>query len=190
MSDAAEVAGVFDKGSDMRTRILGLLAVGLLVGPMAANAVVVTYDFSTSVGNGYFSYDDSNITTVGAPGGFQPGGVWYSALSFVFGGVSPASSVMGVYDNYLGTSDCLAVSAAALAAPALSLCGATGLWSGTQLSNLNGRTTADFINNAIVADASGVRGEFISLTQRVPEPGTLALLGLALLGMGLTRRKA
>jgi len=59
MSNKKCESGSNDKGSDMKTKILGLLAVGLLAGPMtAANAVVVLVQTSDA---GYYN---SSIGTV------------------------------------------------------------------------------------------------------------------------------
>jgi hypothetical protein len=55
----------------MKSKFLGLLAVELLAGPVAANAVIRTYDFTVNSGptgslvgatsTGYFSFDESRL---------------------------------------------------------------------------------------------------------------------------------
>ena len=53
------------KGTDMKSKILGLLAVGLLAGPMSAGAVIVKWTLDNAVFNdgtvasGWFDYDSA-----------------------------------------------------------------------------------------------------------------------------------
>src|SRR5437899_2191437 len=77
-----------------------------------AQATIITYDFTSAVGNGSFSFDDSNTTTVSQPPAVSAGATWYSAIDFVIDGINVASPVIGVYDN-LGSVDCLSVIASA-----------------------------------------------------------------------------
>ena len=52
--------------------------------------------------------------------------------------------------------------------------------------------TGEFLDFFVPAGSGGLDGAsgLIFTPESVPEPGTLALLGLGLLGLGLTRRRA
>jgi hypothetical protein len=55
MSNPTDAPGSITKGSDMKSKVLGLLAVGLMAGPVAANAALVTFEgasgFASAVGS-------------------------------------------------------------------------------------------------------------------------------------------
>src|SRR5262245_46355031 len=94
----------------MKRKVFGFLAAGLLAGPMGANAAIITYDFTTTLGDGYFSYDDTNTTVLPRPPWLSAGGAVYAVTAYVFAGVDYGSSgVIALYDNFVGLVDNLVV---------------------------------------------------------------------------------
>ncbi len=144
--------------------------------------------FTGGVGStftGSYSYDTGAAVTA-LPGVFQGLGIGYAMLSFVIDGQSYGPAVLGIADNYGGADTLWVTTSSPLGFPAIQLQGPSSLWSGTDLSVLNGRTLTDFIssNTNIVSSDGGNQGRITAWSQftasTVPEPSTLALAALAL----------
>jgi len=209
----------------MNSKILGLLAVGLLAGP-TANAVPAYFtneaafnaaaggaassvqSFESAPGGSATSLDFGNVT-VGCSGtpycpsffgrrtGFATDGSYSayfatpSSITFTFvGGINAfAIDVIG-----LGTSGVTTLS--------VSLDGgaAVAFFSNVTGGSLDARFAGIFDAGAVfstvtftgTAPDDGIDFDRLRFgaSSSVPEPGTFALLGLGLLGLGFTRRKA
>ena len=197
----------------MKSKILGLLAMGLLAGPMVAFSASVVDQNNPVVGEAWCLIDNlcGQSFQQGA-GNISGAGIY---LSPGFG--TSGTITISIYQNYGGVpSGLIASGTSGIVGPSSGWVDV--LWLPTSVSSL---TTYYLVlsatDPALAAAQDGVGGfgdggdyasgqavyggsffyQNVDLTFRtysddthsVPEPGTLALLGLGIVGVALTRRR-
>lgn len=158
----------------MHNKILSMVAVVLLAGPMAANAIPI----ATSAGTYDFSLVEDNFSDIS---GLLMSQVWWgdSALASEFALL--ASGPLGV--SALNSS----IFGTAAAGPLFAVCTNQCLFANAAFP-LQGwiSVTGGASVNPFGTDN---RVHTFAIATKVAEPGTLALLGLGLIALGLARRR-
>jgi len=178
----------------MKTKILVLLAVGLLAGPMAANAVPISYRLSGvlfddgGAASGTFVFDAttgmySNIHIITTDGTARASAIYGDPVPDSPGNSSQLSATPDAGNFVAGVPNLFLQWTAPLTDAGLGVGVLAWADSGFSLEASKGTDP-----NSLVVPVRYVVGDTGSVAA-VPEPGTLALLGLGLAGLGLSRRR-
>jgi hypothetical protein len=176
----------------VKKQLLAILAAGLLVGPMAAQAIVISSPSQTGIENPLtFTFSglqpSAGTVTVSV---FAEGDLAFDPNEFLNVSMGPSGGSLTNFGNHFGslagltTYDCGIFACARGTVDFLLTDALFNSW-GSSLRVL--LTPGSGVNN-FAPNSAQVTLSYTPAT-RVAEPGTLALIGLGLIALGLARRR-
>jgi len=168
----------------MKSKILGVLALGLLGGPVAANAVSLSMQPGSGVDIDHLVVGQRFEIIVNVIGGASN----EFAAGTNGGGVfsSDGSPYLGFFRSEIGPNF---LSTPWDSLPTLFVLTFDAVAAGTGFVATTGSCLSSNLQNYGCNFDSGPLAFTVKDETRVPEPGSLALLGLGLAGLGLSRRR-
>lgn len=163
-----------------------LLALALAAAAASTQAEIIRYDFTTTLGSGSISFDDSNTVQLPRPTNIVGGGGYYAAQSMRFNGVDFANPLIAIFNNLGNSVDGVLFLSSDLAGgfspDTVTVTLSTfdlGYFASQSLTELRSLDVQDmdFARTISAIDAARVitSGTVTSLT-RVPEPGSAVLV--------------